>query len=924
MKYHTLGSSNLTSENKTSGFTLYADLGLSENDQTVYTETDMKKLRKELEMVQKDLKLQTKRCRHLVAEYTRRLQEKEELYQNEKTLRDTQLARVLRALLIFESRLKQEQKLISHQLNEKDEIIKAQTNDIKLLLSHQYCKNCHQYYTPPCTLESFDSSSEYAGERDYLSSNMESLDSSSDTYAAVERDYSKSESENDDKLTSKNIYKKGKSYSEVRRKVGHKKNICTYFEVLKLRNDSPLSNDDNTSTDLNNLDSLPPESISDKISIISENIDNMLNKTRSLGSPASESSANISSSECDKTVINTKVMKTCNDNDNNKNEQENNNNNVINIQAKDSPENKLTDTIPVFENSGDLNDNWYASASDQEDEDHRDVYRNNPVLECMNQILLQNINDINSPPKTPHLERKNNKRVKFLDEEDQKNNDSKVQSSDISHNDYYETPIQKTANFYETPQSIYSNDYEQILSRCSDSGKEIKSQDEKVSKEGYDYVQMEKDGIKSEPSRKSKILRVPPALPPKPANLVSKCKFQTLSKQPPSENGSTDLEPDYCSISELNLPQNRAICGKKISVVAEVHNSVNYNVKEKILVSPPTTKKIVHNSDDILVLPKDNIPNLVVKKCIEKLNVQMAKQTLTRPQQILTSRKSKNDIDIPKLPQVSEIIIPDDPDDKDSDIISQDNYVKNKTQIKQEKQFLDLKKPIVMGSSVSNLISGFNNHHILNELKQKVEPSKLQVKRGFSSFEKLQNFDKPINKSSKNLSDTPRVENFDLSQNFEEFKLDDCEIEEYDVEEELEREELEKKKLTEIDKFVKGTFMDAQEKGNFNHLEKIRERDGQLQNHNPTSLEIVKRQADFNKCSQRFKDSQQSPITYEHFLECTGLSSKSILTPARTLTNHKHMLKPKDIKHRSKVKANTNILEKHGGSAIRYWSEPYV
>lgn len=31
MKYHTLGSSNIAAETKTSGFTLYADMGISEN-----------------------------------------------------------------------------------------------------------------------------------------------------------------------------------------------------------------------------------------------------------------------------------------------------------------------------------------------------------------------------------------------------------------------------------------------------------------------------------------------------------------------------------------------------------------------------------------------------------------------------------------------------------------------------------------------------------------------------------------------------------------------------------------------------------------------------------------------------------------------------------------------------------------------------
>ncbi|CAG9765007.1 unnamed protein product [Ceutorhynchus assimilis] len=851
MKYHTLGSSNIAAETKPSGFTLYADLGLSDHDKMTFTKTDMKKLREQLEIVQKDLKHQTKRCRYLVAEYTRKLQEKEKLYQNEKSLRDTQLAKVLKALLIFEARLRQEQKLISHQLNEKDYIINTQTNDIKKLLANQYCKNCNQYYpSPPVVLESFDSSSEYVPtEHDYQSSNLESLDSSSETYAASEP---RSESDSYEK---KNIFQKNKH--QGRRKVGHRKSTGTYFEVLKLRNDSPLSNDDNTSADYDNLDSLPPESISDKISTVSENIENMLNNTRSIASTPSESSSvNISSSECDKTVIINTV-----------------------IAAEENPieTNKLTETIPVFESGGDTNDNWYASASDQEDEDRRDVYRNNPVLECMNQILLQNINDINSPPKTPNIERKNknNKRVKFSDEEE-------TNPKDEVH-DYYETPIQKTPNFYETPQSIYSNDYEQILSKCSETSSESPTSKPEVSpresKNSHHYIEMENQD--QDKTRKNKISRTPPALPPKPPNLVAKCKIQTLPKKAPSENGSSiDLEPDYCSISELNLPHMN-----KISVVAEVH-------PEK------PSKKI--NTEPL----KDEVPNLVVKKCVEKLNIQLAKQTSVKPERIQSPKKKQSDIQIPKLPQVSEILIPDDPDENDDEeeIISQDNYIKNSTQITQQNS---RKQPIQIGTSVSSLISGFNNHQIINEIKKKHERIKPETKRMFSSFENLQNLDKHFTMPK---LETTSFENFDLSQNFEEFKLDDCEIEEYDVEEELEREEKanEEQEDTRVEyEYIRATSL------------------------NQASVDLLKKQLELQRNQTKDPNNEQTKIanqpTYEHFLECTGLSSKSILTPARTLTNHKHMLKPKDVKLRSKVRASANIFERHStGGKIKYWSEPFV
>jgi hypothetical protein len=74
----------------------------------------------------------------------------------------------------------------------------------------------------------------------------------------------------------------------------------------------------------------------------------------------------------------------------------------------------------------------------------------------------------------------------------------------------------------------------------------------------------------------------------------------------------------------------------------------------------------------------------------------------------------------------------------------------------------------------------------------------------------------------------------------------------------------------------------------------------------------------------------EAPVTvsYDNFLEATGLSQKSIMTPSRMLSNHKSVMKPKDVKHRSKVKAAA-IVEKCMppqvvGPTIKYWTEPYL
>ncbi|KAL3279002.1 hypothetical protein HHI36_016518 [Cryptolaemus montrouzieri] len=650
-------------------------------------ETEVSKLKNELLQAQNALDKQTRKCRQLVEEFTRRLQEKEFQYKYEKNLREDQLARVLRTLLLVEARLKQEQKLILQQLKGKDFIIQKQNNEIRQLLSCQYCKNCSQYYNPSISAGSLDSSSEYmlTGNQE---SNFCSLDSSTELYATLsDKDSVSNKSDMLDDSGSNKIkfpdgnvkqhYQKNKGQDSLERKFrkfSHRKSIGNYFEVLKLRDDngSPFSNEDNTSNDYDNFDSLPPESSTDAISLISQESENLsdneiLEKNDTIFNSNQEASNNLSLSESNITVIHNIVpsIKTVNmfqdKEDNEKQKEEENGTNSFS-------ENNLSDSIPVFDAEGETNDKWYVSASDQEDEEQKNIYRNNPVLECVNQILLRNISDtLNSPPKTPNVERKSskNKKVKFNDEEilidDQVLTEENLREKENEVQEYYETPIQKVPNFYETPQSIYSNDYEQIIS--SSSGP-LSSPN--VAPRQKDVETMSRN---NNVLRRNKILRTPPALPPKPTNLTSKSKIQDNSFKllidKSSDVISLDSEPDYCSISELNLPTNRIPPSKKIIVNAEINTSIPKNIEK--VVEPPAES----NHYD----PVDNENNDMIMKTIEKVNIQVAKQTIICSEDSIIS-PSKLSHSIPKLPLVSEIIIPEEGDKEKEEMITQDNYVK--------------------------------------------------------------------------------------------------------------------------------------------------------------------------------------------------------------------------------------------------------
>lgn len=94
---------------------------------------------------------------------------------------------------------------------------------------------------------------------------------------------------------------------------------------------------------------------------------------------------------------------------------------------------------------------------------------------------------------------------------------------------------------------------------------------------------------------------------------------------------------------------------------------------------------------------------------------------------------------------------------------------------------------------------------------------------------------------------------------------------------------------------------------------------------------VVKDNNNISAINNGNSNGETATSGYDHFLEATGLSNKSILTPSRLLSNHKSMLKPKDVKYKNRIKA-TAVLERHGvqtaGNAttthVRHWTGPFV
>lgn len=943
-------------------------------------------VRCELEMAQRALKLQTRRCRQLVSEYTRKLQTKELEAISERRLRDEQLTKVLRSLLVFEARLKQEQIFIRHQLEEKDDLIQRQRKELRGLRSTvQYCKTCSQFYYNS-NIDSCDSSSEYC-----LGNNQEIWESGSELYGSISESGRPHSSGDDcqkrDLEDTKLIYEKNKfykcnegSYKRLKKTNSQRRMTGTYFEVLKSRESSTESSPEDASSDLSDSFKTKEqiEEVSERIeelfaenSLVSDTFSEKMDSLHGIRKPETSSMKHEEESKSDDSEMSLHETSIhSNDNDKNDLDRKESDNNLINDNlTNEEKENttkcrNISETITVFDTDGEQND-WYASASDQEDDDNRDIYRNNPVLECMNQILLQNINDsINSPPKSPDLDRntksKTQKRVKFSDENESTlvepespstksqpeiiPNETEEVRTPSSQGDYYETPIQGGANFYEVPQSIYSNDYEQIMSKCSEDGvnswspikvpspsskieniqenkinrmatqkltiPKCNSLDELENKSHY-YIDMDTTypPLKNEIVKKTKVARTPPALPPKPANLVSKFKMLNRSVEN-LEDFTVESEPDYCSISELNLPT------------------------EKMIISPKT---IPEPKPDILLydpISLDGTLTSIINKSPEKPNFQAPKQPQVKNERVLANvasiaqinmLKSKNEPEIPKLPQVSEIIIPEETEEKlQEEHISQDNYIKNNSQILKQTYAKDkFRNRINIGTSVSNLISSFNNQYNISTQmpNRKIGSDRYKLnEKLFSSFEYSQDYEKQQQKSpDKSKTVSPSFEKFDLSQNFEEFNLDDCEIgEEFQSESSnslnfVNNNEENITNETSVKIEPKSTSIDL--------IKSIKDPHSNIESLKQLHQTLSNQRANFEQETLNRVNRNPEP-SYEHFLECTGLSSKSILTPSRMLSNHKSMLKPKDIKLRSRSKSSAVI--EHPNGTVKYWSEPYL
>ncbi|XP_053602082.1 putative uncharacterized protein DDB_G0282133 isoform X1 [Plodia interpunctella] len=644
----------------------------------------------------------------------------------------------------------------------------------------------------------------------------------------------------------------------------------------------------------------------------------------------------------------------------------------------------------------DINENWYASTSDADDTPSNEIYKNNPVLECVNQILLQNSlddssNDNSKSSETPSP-KSTAKRVQFstlnsityddkvrsngnshtLPRSDKRANKIVKFSLETASEHSYEVPNTAQGFQYEI-QSIYSNEYEPIITKSAEpkpvpSIRQLSINDKpSVPKIRGSIVKNMTANIENRNSEKSdselgsmkifnkrKVPRTPPALPPKPKNLSAKWKAENNVK-PSTESLDSEavaanqrvadvklrkvgqvaainnVEPDYCSISEINVP-------------------VVSNGKRELLLTQPTVE--IHN---------EQYP----------IHATSQRNSVAKVVSLPRIQNKISDKDIPKLPQVTEIIIPDEDDKPNQEHTFQqttDSYLTN-FNIHPLQPKLDPRASIQMGNTVSSILSEINKGGKSGNKQINLTELDHQFNHG---PEKTQNANAELNKAEY-FDD---IDKFDLSQNFEEFKIDDelgsIVAEEYrissgssDGSEDVVTEhlntnvpdnEIQPNAANNNDNGKNDTFLDPESAlnkasaknaklsnkpdllSNIENLETESVRNSDIESSNSSGSNS----GSYNtvKCEPRMILNNNNPEInvnktkgpFDFFLETSGLSTKSIFSPSMNgirpprppSANHKNVLKPKDIKMRVKNPVTTNkINEKPMLTAIKYF-EPYV
>ncbi|RZF34925.1 hypothetical protein LSTR_LSTR011419 [Laodelphax striatellus] len=462
----------------------------------------------------------------------------------------------------------------------------------------------------------------------------------------------------------------------------------------------------------------------------------------------------------------------------------------------------------------------------------KNEYHDNPVLECVNQILLRDQEEF--------LEEQRVLRMRETEKNQSQENLNMVGRSS-SRDDLTRLPEQEK-NF--APRRLLQNNYND-KPPCLVTSSQLSligsvNFDEELNAVDVSSREQKSKQLKSVGKRSL----IPPALPPKPLRL--------LSMKSPDFDGQQNIK------TKLPSPQAKASLPQKYDLdIRLLENQQPPPTSHPIIIgnaspalpepNPDSELYVISNSalDDDIVLQIQGRNKKSGKEMKNVLHPEQKGMNLTHALIHFPAGKKK-----------------------EKEVTSPGKVEENRrksTPIKNNSISMPL---IKVASPVSTLLASVDNSVESKNVEKEVPvpPSVSQIVKRFEhlSEEKVESLEEDGNNA--------------LRKNFEEFRLDDM-----DVICATSEEDNENKEPVEQEKCMNGSI-------------------------DTTTASVT-------------VTPTEAGVSYENFLEATGLSQKSIMTPSRIFSNnHRNVLKPKDVKHRSRVKAAATI----SNPTTRYWTEPFL
>ncbi|KOC60467.1 hypothetical protein WH47_07825 [Habropoda laboriosa] len=907
-------------------------------------ETEVRTLKQELVRTQEALKVATKRCRDLVKELDNRTAS----HESEKSLRDQQLSRILRALLVLEARLKQEQKSIRQLLCEKDNVIRNQQLEIARLrrFTKNYikCKRDQTLGKPSMKVDTttnienseLQTSNVDASSRHdcSISKDIENLKCEiitklnpsevpvvvlddldrgvKKTHSFAGSDISKTSltsSENTDvsiittttegspSLLSTEGFCEGESTDVSPGSTLNKSNRCTPTMVTDSENETTMIYDDDDDDD---DDEMMIVENGCKLSRRKAGIGR--SKTQKAGGKETDviETTNIARTEskddgmdcnfvsedeekeqepiyvnaCNEansrnlehTANVVTEMPKMNEDYSNNNSGDNTGNNNNSVPLKVEMEEQN-----VEETSG----NWYSDPD--EDKINDDVFRHstyrpnsnhNSVLECVNQILLRDMEEEESILSVPRRFKHRGRIVRF---QPAKLSDIESVGSEMERKNSEEGIIETetaSSEFTDVP----SNSFEPTATE-DEFGMSLT---QNVSPSNVTSKITNHESSLEEESEVSKAI---PIIIIEPKVEVEETRHATFSPSQVTQKSKTSVNTGNPPLKLERIEEKTCLqMSTKGLTIAKNLDYEDIESLPEIISPPPKTPPALppkpQFKNNTLILKKIPSPSFLIDETRKK-------------QQLLESSSSEHSKKI--FGFISSPLKSAGINVTSARSLNFDETINKVTGNNEEGSFWK--------NRFNNVRSSFQtrqqNHEISGEQKRKI-PRVTNIVRHFEEFKiggESEDQTKERTKTKEKHIHSEFDQEFDIRQNFEEFNLDEC-----DLSDDPDRPE-----------------GDGSERlGNLGAMVGQNEKTAATKDNNNVPLA-----------------ASNSSSGYDHFLEATGLSNKSILTPSRLLSNHKSMLKPKDVKYKNKIKA-TAVMEKHGVSTtnntthVRHWTGPFV